>query len=542
LPGEFFCRTRILAFQGFRHGSTTKARQQLVFFQPEPGFINLCIQSWDQECRKNSSPIIVPLTTTNHNFIASYHTGTAAEQTLQVTTQSTAYAGHRSAVLTEYIDQMLGNAGCVSAGTPYACCTDPGVGTCTPVATTASGGHFKYTFSNLDSTRDPAQWSGRQIAGWFESSMQDQTGTIQTAHVGYFSFDDALATSGMNINNMEMVAIRPTNNGSVGLTHLSGLKVYDLTSTGSNPAGNVDAIQVVAQSGANQSGARGNIRMLGTDFDEGHLQLESEHLWSNGSEFRMSVNGTPTSATDYDFAFGASCMENNGVNWCTVSGDTDANDCGTCTGSELSYLCTDTDGDGGNSTGCNATECTQFSCDGSEWVALDGNVIGASDECATSFTPQFGYYVTTTLGGPNTADICEGYQFYLPFCVRFDTIALRQQTAGAGGAVCGIGIADNAGDILVENEGWACASGPVNHTITVTETTLDAGFYFIVLSESDGATSNFYGFSSAPPNKVRAWSSSAGGCTSGTINTVGASKSSSLRMPIFNLYDNTVSD
>jgi len=225
---------------------------------------------------------------TNLNIIQENVSGASATTTLDVLSNSTASAAHQEGVTSEYRDSYTGGSG--------------------DSAVTGTGIKGMATFANLSpGARTGVTWNGRQYGVWGVAMPSDDSGTVVTMGGGHFLFDDLGGTSGMTVQHAKIIEARTSGNGSVTIGDLSGLYVGDLTNTGTAPT-EIYSIYVEAQDDANKGSDMGNIAMAGDTYDEGHLQLDSEHIWSSGSELRVTVNRNPSSVSDYDFAVGPSSI------------------------------------------------------------------------------------------------------------------------------------------------------------------------------------------------------------------------------------------
>lgn len=85
----------------------------------------------------------------------------------------------------------------------------------------------------------------------------------------------------------------------MSITNWAGLYIRDQK----NAATNTAAIVIDAQT-TNSDGTDNNIWMKGGDWDRGHLQLNTGHIFDAGSEL-LFKSAAPTSDTDVDFKIGA---------------------------------------------------------------------------------------------------------------------------------------------------------------------------------------------------------------------------------------------
>jgi|GEM_PF-5722333 len=143
--------------------------------------------------------------------------------------------------------------------------------------------------------------------------------TINTANVieARLNVNDTSTVSEANL----VRAFTPTVDTGATLTTLRGLYVEDLGSAASS----LDAILVDSQSAA--SATKGNLRLAGGDWNTGHLQLNTGHVWATGGVLRFS-SSAPASATDYDLAIG-STIDVASRRIVNVSDPTDAQDAAT---------------------------------------------------------------------------------------------------------------------------------------------------------------------------------------------------------------------
>jgi hypothetical protein len=84
--------------------------------------------------------------------------------------------------------------------------------------------------------------------------------------------------------------------GSGTITNWHGIHILDNTSTTIFTGGDYDSILI--DSVARSSATQGNIRFGGGDFDTGHLQLNTGHIWATSGDLRFK-DSAPVSATDY---------------------------------------------------------------------------------------------------------------------------------------------------------------------------------------------------------------------------------------------------
>jgi len=99
-------------------------------------------------------------------------------------------------------------------------------------------------------------------------------------------------------------AFQPDISSTGTISSLTGLLIEDMgvSSTSSTQPGDGHAIKVDSQSFS--SATKGNVYLAGGDWNTGHLQLNTGHVWATSGVLRFSASA-PTSATDYDFAIGS---------------------------------------------------------------------------------------------------------------------------------------------------------------------------------------------------------------------------------------------
>lgn len=80
---------------------------------------------------------------------------------------------------------------------------------------------------------------------------------------------------------------------NVRFTKKNGIKIRDITY---DVATNVDALLIESQ--VRSSGVlRGNLKLAGGNYNNGHIQLSGAHVWSDGTDIYFN-NSAPTSSTD----------------------------------------------------------------------------------------------------------------------------------------------------------------------------------------------------------------------------------------------------
>lgn len=165
------------------------------------------------------------------------------------------------------------------------------------------GGSFVALFSGSANSRAVnAFCTGGQFI-----SRATQTGTGATLRDMIAAYLSCEAT-GQNITITTQSGVRILTPAAFGTgttaTSAYGIEIKDQRGqAGTNNA----AIRVDTQT-LGSSATAGNIWCAGGDWNTGHFQLETGHIWATGGDLRFN-DGTPASATDYDFQVNATRCE-----------------------------------------------------------------------------------------------------------------------------------------------------------------------------------------------------------------------------------------
>ncbi len=183
------------------------------------------------------------------------------------------------------------------------------ISTTTGMRTRTVGGIFN---ARLKSDTIFTSGIAKLVGGHFEadSAGSSVTGTTPIANAGEFIVQPTNGTF-TTITGVEVDAFNTTSMTTGGGTTVYGIRLLDLTGVpsgaGTTPT-TADVIRIDAQDGSNKGAGIGNIRLIGAGFDEGHLQLNSGHIWANAGDIAFK-DSAPTSLTDYLLSIGSSNVD-----------------------------------------------------------------------------------------------------------------------------------------------------------------------------------------------------------------------------------------
>ena len=152
----------------------------------------------------------------------------------------------------------------------------------------------------------------RLVGGHFEvdSAGTGFTGTVPIVKGSEFLVQP-INGKFTTITGVEVDAFNTASMTTGGGTTVYGIRLLDLTGVpsgaGTTPT-TVDSIRIDAQDGSNKGADIGNINIVGAGFDEGHLQLNSGHMWANSGDIALK-DSAPTSLTDYLLSLGSSNID-----------------------------------------------------------------------------------------------------------------------------------------------------------------------------------------------------------------------------------------
>jgi hypothetical protein len=163
-----------------------------------------------------------------------------------------------------------------------------------------AGGRFTGAFTGSVDARSVDQVKGLEV---FATNNQTGTQSTPTYDSAMYGIDLTLTPSAQNVKMGEVYGLRINGLGTKGTgatwSNVAGISIGNMGQQGSNSD---SSILIAAQSGAGGTGNKGNIRMEGGDYNNGHLLFGvSGHLWWDATALAWRAQkvseGAPSNTT-----------------------------------------------------------------------------------------------------------------------------------------------------------------------------------------------------------------------------------------------------